>query len=181
MKLSNSSKGGLGNAIENKNDEKFLFITWGLMGLWHGANWTFLIWGLYHAVVIYIYRVLKPFVKNFKKRNIIFIGWFLTLPIIMLSWIPFRADSLKIALKMWLKVINPYNYRNLGLQENVYIITLVLTLSILITYFIKQKIIKFKISKNIIIMTLDTFMVSVLFYFVFVFLRPINQFIYFQF
>ena len=30
-----------------------LFLTWGIMGLWHGANWTFVIWGLYHATLVY--------------------------------------------------------------------------------------------------------------------------------
>jgi D-alanyl-lipoteichoic acid acyltransferase DltB (MBOAT superfamily) len=35
-----------------------LFSTWAIMGLWHGANWTFIIWGVYHVIVIVLYRLL---------------------------------------------------------------------------------------------------------------------------
>ncbi len=34
-----------------------VFIVWGLSGLWHGAAWTFIVWGLYHAVLVGLYRV----------------------------------------------------------------------------------------------------------------------------
>lgn len=35
-----------------------VFIVWGISGLWHGANWTFVCWGLYHAVILNIYNIL---------------------------------------------------------------------------------------------------------------------------
>ncbi len=35
-----------------------VFVVWGISGLWHGANWTFVCWGLYHAVILNIYNVL---------------------------------------------------------------------------------------------------------------------------
>ena len=82
---------------------------------------------------------------------------------------------------MWIKVINPINYSYLGLQENIYIITLLITLGFLITYYVKEKIIKNRLSKNIIFFIGDIFFISFLFYFTFIFLRPVNQFIYFQF
>ncbi len=36
-----------------------IFIVWAVSGLWHGANWTFLCWGLYHAVLLSIYNLLN--------------------------------------------------------------------------------------------------------------------------
>ncbi len=98
-KFKEISIGGLGDATTNKKDYKPLFIAWGLMGLWHGANWTFIVWGIYHAVLIYFYRLLKSLGSNFNLKTKIFIGWFITLPLIMLSWIPFRSQSLKIVFK----------------------------------------------------------------------------------
>tara|TARA_B100000767_G_scaffold271815_2_gene298219 strand:+ start:796 stop:2235 length:1440 start_codon:yes stop_codon:yes gene_type:complete len=179
IKFQNSSVGGLERATLNKNDQITLFITWGLMGFWHGANWTFLIWGLYHAFFILIYRLSRPLTDKLKNKNIL--GWLFTLPIIMLSWIPFRSNSIETSFQMWIKVINPINYNYLGLQENTYIITVLIILGFLITYYVKEKITKNRLSKNIIFFIGDIFFISFLFYFTFIFLRPINQFIYFQF
>ena len=61
QKFREVSVGGLSDATIYKKDYKPLFITWGLMGLWHGANWTFVIWGIYHAILIFIYRTTKIF------------------------------------------------------------------------------------------------------------------------
>ncbi len=35
-----------------------VFVTWALMGLWHGAAWHFVVWGLYHAALLVIYRLV---------------------------------------------------------------------------------------------------------------------------
>ena len=77
QKFREVSVGGLSDAIINKKDYKPLFITWSLMGLWHGANWTFIIWGMYHATLIYIYRSLNFLGKNFNSKLKIIVGWFL--------------------------------------------------------------------------------------------------------
>jgi len=179
IKIHNSSVGGLEKATSNKNDQITLFITWSLMGLWHGANWTFLIWGLYHAFFILIYRLTRPLTNNLKNKNIF--GWLFTLPIIMLSWIPFRSNSIETSFQMWIKVTNPINYSYVGLHENTYIVAMLITLGILITYYVKEKTIKNNLSKNVFFFIGDIVFISFLFYFTFIFLRPINQFIYFQF
>ncbi len=180
-KFKEISIGGLGDATINKKDFKPLFITWGLMGLWHGANWTFLIWGIYHAVLIYFYRSLKFLGNNFNLKIKIFIGWFFTLPFIMLSWIPFRSQSLNDCFQMWLKILNPLQYGYLGLRENIYLITFLLLISTIITYFLKQNMFLKKIFPKIILLFSDLILIIFLFCLTFIFLRPINQFIYFQF
>lgn len=35
-----------------------IFIVWGISGLWHGANWTFVCWGLFHASLLTIYNII---------------------------------------------------------------------------------------------------------------------------
>ena len=36
------------------------------MGLWHGANWTFVLWGIYHALLIFLYRQILNLNRYFK-------------------------------------------------------------------------------------------------------------------
>ena len=118
-----------------------MIITWGIMGLWHGANWTFVIWGIYHAILISIYRFIEPSKRNLSHRLRSILGIIITIPLIMLSWIPFRANSLSDSIEMWLKVINPFAYLWLGMRENVYLITFLILLNFYLVYLFKEKII----------------------------------------
>jgi alginate O-acetyltransferase complex protein AlgI len=71
-----------------------IFITFFLSGIWHGANWKFVIFGLINALglVINHYWVQKelPFNK--------FLGWFLTMLTVLISLIFFRAENIQNAL-----------------------------------------------------------------------------------
>ena len=67
------------------------FLVFFLSGLWHGANWTFICWGL-------LYFVLLMFEKltGFHKKN----GWYMhiyTMFFVILGWVLFRADSITAA------------------------------------------------------------------------------------
>jgi len=181
VKFQNTSIGGLTYATTNKKDFKPLFITWALMGLWHGANWTFVLWGIYHALLIFFYRQILNLNRYFKINTKIYYGWFFTLPFIMLSWIPFRANSIDDALKMWSKVVDLFNYNSLNLHENTYLITAILTFGIIIIYNLKIFIDKTEYRFKKLMFIGDIIFISVIFYLTFIFLRPINQFIYFQF
>ena len=52
------SEGGISPVASNSTSP--LFLTWGVMGLWHGASWTFVFWGLYHCIFIFIHRLIAP-------------------------------------------------------------------------------------------------------------------------
>jgi D-alanyl-lipoteichoic acid acyltransferase DltB (MBOAT superfamily) len=72
-----------------------LMLTMLLGGLWHGANWTFVIWGGIHGLWLSVERLLWPKGETF--------SWFsrlLTLLVVGVSWIFFRAKSLGAALEM---------------------------------------------------------------------------------
>lgn len=177
------SEGGLGSQISASNqfkENRGLFYSWGVMGLWHGANWTFLLWGLYHATIIYAYRKIKKYSRiSINPRLAIFI----TLPIMMLGWIPFRAVSVEQSLSMWLHVITPTSYfSSLSMKENVYLVALLM----LIGFFTTQKFREFLLPQNVVNFGLVTRIagilgLTVLCVLVVIFLRPVNQFIYFQF
>jgi len=93
-----------------KTDE-FIYIlastvTWSLTGLWHGANYTFIIWGLMNGLFLIVYHLNKKPRKNlFRKtginnnnRVVLIIETFLTLVIVITSWIFFKADNTHHAL-----------------------------------------------------------------------------------
>ncbi len=57
-------------------------------GLWHGANWTFVIWGLYHGFFASL-EDLFPFVKKIPKA----VAWLPTMLVVCVGFVIFRADT----------------------------------------------------------------------------------------
>ena len=79
-----------------------LFIVWLCTGIWHGANWTFILWGLLNLVFILIERTTK-----FEKLKIpSFIKNCYCLLIVNFGWVLFRADSLVNAKKYLFSMFN---------------------------------------------------------------------------
>jgi D-alanyl-lipoteichoic acid acyltransferase DltB (MBOAT superfamily) len=76
-----------------------LMITMVLGGLWHGANWTFVIWGAYHGLLISIQRLIEeklPFAKRLIEKPspvLSVIGAVFTFHLVCLGWALFRARS----------------------------------------------------------------------------------------
>ncbi len=81
-------------------------ITWFLTGLWHGANWTFLIWGGLFGFYLIVANQTKSFRKKFNKSIgltkrpvlLVFISILTTNILVSFNWIFFRANSLQDAL-----------------------------------------------------------------------------------
>jgi D-alanyl-lipoteichoic acid acyltransferase DltB (MBOAT superfamily) len=82
-----------------------LFITFLVSGLWHGAQWTFVIWGALHGILIVIHHITDPLrqwtykavhLVNF-PRLIIGIEILSTLLVICITWVFFRANKLSDA------------------------------------------------------------------------------------
>lgn len=79
-----------------------VYIVWGISGLWHGADWTFVCWGLYHATLLAIYNL---FGINTKYANVVAYGRYLpsvkesmqlalTFFLAVVGWIIFRAENM---------------------------------------------------------------------------------------
>lgn len=169
--------------IKNTNSFKgyaALFATWAIMGFWHGANWTFIVWGLYHALLVTIHRVSSPWFARINKtfRNVS--GWCISLPFLMLGWIPFRVTNLSTVKDLFIKIFDPHSYGWLGMRENVYLITFVILLLVILSYFITTYV-KPLLANTYIGQFVDVVGLSLAVVLVIVFLRPISQFIYFQF
>jgi D-alanyl-lipoteichoic acid acyltransferase DltB (MBOAT superfamily) len=79
-----------------------LMITMLLGGLWHGANWTFLIWGAMHGamlVVDHAYRKSALYERWGKGRLAATIDWAITFHFVCFAWLFFRSPSLDAALQ----------------------------------------------------------------------------------
>ncbi|MCH5250250.1 MAG: MBOAT family protein [Lachnospiraceae bacterium] len=71
-----------------------------ISGFWHGANWTFVVWGMLHGVASVLNRTFK---KQWDKLHRAF-RWICTFVFINLTWLVFRADTLSQAKEMIAKI-----------------------------------------------------------------------------
>jgi alginate O-acetyltransferase complex protein AlgI len=120
-------------------------ITWLLTGLWHGANYTFVFWGMIHAVFLVIYQwQRKPRKKLLKKLNIknsnfyiVAIETIITFLIVNFAWIFFRTNSIQDA----------FSYLNIIFSKSLFkfpevhpkMMLLLIVLFILIEWFQRNK------------------------------------------
>ncbi|WP_333909661.1 MBOAT family O-acyltransferase [Vibrio sp. SCSIO 43137] len=66
-----------------------VFITAFVSGVWHGANWTFILWGALHGIAMITHRVWS--LTNIKLP--ILVSWFLTFIFIVITWVIFRSEN----------------------------------------------------------------------------------------
>lgn len=75
-----------------------LLVVWLATGIWHGANWTFIAWGLMHGALIIMEKLLGLPAKLEKKGGPAAWGYMaFTLLMVTLGWVLFRADSISAA------------------------------------------------------------------------------------
>ena len=80
-----------GSRVQNQDKMiRNLFIVWLLTGIWHGAEWTFIFWGLWY----FLFQIAERFFGY--ARNNPHKGWMrvYTLAVVMLGWVLFRAKDL---------------------------------------------------------------------------------------
>jgi D-alanyl-lipoteichoic acid acyltransferase DltB (MBOAT superfamily) len=99
ISLGGSRKGGRAATYRN------LFITMVLGGLWHGANWTFAIWGLYHGALIVINHIrrdsniLKAPEDSSTVRRVL--QTIITFHLVCAGWVFFRSETFSKAITMF--------------------------------------------------------------------------------
>lgn len=108
----------LGGSREGKwKTIRNVFIVWGISGLWHGANWTFVCWGLYHAIILNVYNIVG--IKTKREGVPVLLGgggnfiniadllrMILTFTLAVFGWIIFRADSMTQAADYFLTMFS---------------------------------------------------------------------------
>ena len=168
------------------------FIVFGVSGLWHGANWTFVCWGLYHGALIVIYKLLHI---NTKDKDILAAGRWLptvkdmcrvvvTFGLALVGWVIFRAENISQAWdfvsRMFLTAFDDFHFR-LGCISTFLAVVLLMILEYLqrdkvhVLQFPDNKLFRYAIVRWTVYLTLF----ATIFYFSFYNVR--QEFIYFQF
>jgi len=83
-----------GNRLGPRRTYINLWVVFFLCGLWHGADWTFVAWGMWHGLLLVTERWSKERF-GFAPQGIS--GNLATFLLVLIGWVPFRADSLSQA------------------------------------------------------------------------------------
>ena len=86
-----------GNRVGRLRNYFNLLVTFVISGIWHGANWTFFLWGTLHGFLLCIEKALGIGKQKFTGINKFF-HWAITFVLVCLAWILFRANSLSDAM-----------------------------------------------------------------------------------
>jgi D-alanyl-lipoteichoic acid acyltransferase DltB (MBOAT superfamily) len=78
-----------------------LMVTMVLGGIWHGAAWTFALWGALHGGLLIIHRLWQGDPKNPRRRLPVWAARVLTFICVVLAWVPFRAPDIETALVVY--------------------------------------------------------------------------------
>ena len=93
-----------------------LLVVWALTGMWHGANWTFIVWGLYYGVLLIVEKfVLGKALDRVPRvlRHIV------TLLLVAVGWVLFRSETLGGA---WTYLRAMFGFGGASLSEFVYLL-----------------------------------------------------------
>ena len=78
-----------------------LMLTMVIGGLWHGANWNFVLWGALHGLALCIHKIFRTFYKPKHKHKFTdFISVFVTYVFVCICWIPFRSTDINHTLEI---------------------------------------------------------------------------------
>jgi len=77
-----------------------LFITMVLGGMWHGAGWTFVLWGALHGCYLFIAHLWQHLFPKARLGRTV--SWAITLLCVIVAWVPFRAENIAVTGNMWL-------------------------------------------------------------------------------
>ena len=179
------SDGGIDVELEKRHSSTHwpsfaLFLSWFIIGLWHGASWNYAFWGIWHAILIFIYRIVKNHFNWIPERGRPIAGWCVTMPLIMLGWIPFRAATLGQTFALYARLFDFTSYRRLAFRENFYLLVFFLTIGMFAVHALMN--LKLEVIQNRFVKHgTEALVFSVMIFIIFIFLKPVKQFIYFQF
>ena len=157
-----------------------LLIVWFLTGLWHGASWNFVVWGLYFGVLLIIEKfVLKKVLDKMPS----YIGHLYTLFFVIISWVIFACPTLEDGLN-YISIMFNFNNEIIS-TESIYLISTHFVLFIIAiigcTPIFKK--IKEKLKNNKLFMIIEIIICLILFFISLSFLvgSTYNPFLYFRF
>ena len=162
-----------------------LFTVFFLCGLWHGAAWTFVVWGMFHGILLVIERVLKNRFGIIPKG---IIGNILNIFLVMIGWVFFRSPTLEQALQFLSSLfgapqLSGFQYFHLGYYLDAGMATYLVT-GIIVVLFPYERFRKMTAGASVYHLNLAKGAVSILVIFIsFIVLSKMQfqPFIYFQF
>lgn len=168
-----------GSRCSEAKHQRNLFLTMLISGVWHGANWTFIVWGGIHGLLLCVNSYVEKNIFHI-KRNVLSVG--ITFILAMFCWIFFRANNISDAMLAINKIIFAQGqlYNGAGkptLALSVLLIALLMFKEMKDEYFHRP--VKFMHNSNIFVSAVCTaFMIVVI---LLCAQFDSNQFIYFQF
>ena len=100
-----------GSRVKERQVFLNIFLVFFISGIWHGAGWTFIIWGILHGVGVMICRRWK----NTGGKMPSWLGMFVTFFFVNILWVLFRADTLHQA---WVIIRSMFDNLNLTLTRS---------------------------------------------------------------
>lgn len=92
-----------GNRVDKNTYIRNIFIVWFCTGLWHGANWTFILWGLYYGCLLLLEKFfLREKLEKLPKP----ISHIYTLLVILIGWVFFMSPNITTAFSTLGKMIS---------------------------------------------------------------------------
>ncbi len=107
-----------GNRCSPAKQISNILIVWLLTGIWHGASWNFIIWGLYFGILLIIE---KKFLLKYLQKAPAFVGHLYTLLLVLFSWVIFAFDSFSQGL-IYFKAMFGLNGAVFANKESVYLL-----------------------------------------------------------
>ncbi|MGV6845512.1 MAG: MBOAT family O-acyltransferase [Lutibacter sp.] len=126
-----------------------LMVTMLLGGLWHGAAWTFVVWGGLHGIYLILERLQRQYLPfKITKYNGIFLA-FLTFTCVNITWVFFRAKEFSTAKNMILSMLyqNPNGAKILSMFD-IYKVLIIITILFLTHWFMRNSSVK-ELSKKV--------------------------------
>lgn len=102
-----------GNRVSLPRNVFNLFVVFLLSGFWHGANWTYIVWGGLHGIYLIFYRLVGRVVRNQSlgeqegRPALVFRSFklILTFHLVLIAWVFFRSDNVTTAWQILLKIV----------------------------------------------------------------------------
>lgn len=101
-----------GNRCNKLFNLRNLFLTAFISGIWHGAGWTFIVWGSLHGIAMVVHRLWAE--TDIKMNQ--YVAWFLTFNFINVTWVFFRAESLDDAITFVQKMFGGHSSTAIGTE-----------------------------------------------------------------
>ncbi|MDE7469232.1 MAG: MBOAT family protein, partial [Desulfovibrionaceae bacterium] len=123
-----------GNRISTSRTYFNLFVVFLATGIWHGAEWTFIVWGILHGIVVIVERMCT--IEHYTRWYHIALRHCYVLIFLSFGWVLFRADSLRYGIRYIRAMLGFPSKREIGYNIWYYLdakIVIVLIIAILLS------------------------------------------------